>query len=223
MWGFPTFVNVTVLLIPASYGWSLMKAGLPFWYLATFTLVLVLSVLVHELGHASALQRQGSRCQKITLHGLGGHVRWCKKCERAMLPSWKLTVALAGPFVGLLLGVAALGLATLAADQATFVILTQVATINLTMNLANLVPIFPLDGGQAAYAVVRMILPTVTHKPVKVVHLALGIVAGGWGLHWAWVHAEPMLGLMAVQIALANLVMLGLTIRGIDPLDLIPD
>ena len=198
VFGFPTFIHASILLLPASYAWALKQAGLPMWYLASFTLVLIASVLIHELGHAWALRWYGSQCQTITLHGLGGHVKWCEHCQSVMRPSWKFTVAVAGPLAGFAPGVLGLLAIPFAADQVTLMLVTQVAFVGIGFNVTNLLPVFPLDGGHAALALSQMILPRILHT-VAATLLHLSGIAVGVGLaYYGYTMSDPFAGLYAL-------------------------
>ena len=63
--------------------------------------VMFVSILVHELGHAFLQRRYGGR-PWITLHGLGG-LASCDDCDRS--PRSQILISLAGPVAGFLLAV----------------------------------------------------------------------------------------------------------------------
>ena len=64
------------------------------------SLLLFLSVLLHELGHSFVALREGVKVQSITLFLLGGVARVEKECSTAM---GSLRVAIAGPLVSFFL------------------------------------------------------------------------------------------------------------------------
>src|SRR5262249_3552369 len=69
-------------------------------YMAIFMLVVLVSILVHEFGHALAFMRHGIR-PEITLHGMGGVTS-----PHVVLPLGRLdnvVIAAAGPMAGFLL------------------------------------------------------------------------------------------------------------------------
>jgi Zn-dependent protease len=121
----------------AAYAWIW---GLP------FAVGFVLLILVHELGHVLELRRQGVPASAPLFIPFLGAVIGMKE-----LPddAWKeARVALAGPILG---SVAAL--ACWAAAEATGSELLQaLAFVGFFLNLFNLIPIVPLDGGRAAGA-----------------------------------------------------------------------
>ena len=115
-------------------------------YLALFCIV-----LLHEFGHALACRQVGGRAERIVLWPLGG-VAYVDPPQRPGATLWSIA---AGPLVNvalipvLLLAVRlaqASGLAQTMPDA--FRLLRTVAFINLGILIFNLLPIYPLDGGQ---------------------------------------------------------------------------
>ena len=124
------------------------------------------SVILHELGHALAARRNGLAVLGIDLWALGGLTR----SEPANTPRAQLQVAAAGPLVTLAVIVVFWVAAAVAAPQGHFaeviagtakiratpllVWLTWVAAVNVFVLVFNLIPAFPLDGGQIAQALI---------------------------------------------------------------------
>src|SRR5947209_13974345 len=117
---------------------------------AGLVLALLLSVLLHELGHALTARRLGMGVRGITLELLGGYTELDRD---APSPRVELAVSLAGPGVSFVLGAVALIVAaalpggTLAAELAG-----QLAFGNLVVAVFNVLPGLPLDGGRALRA-----------------------------------------------------------------------
>lgn len=123
---------------------------LPLWnvleYLALFALV-----LLHEFGHALACRQVGGRADRIVLWPLGG-VAYVDPPPRPGATLWSIA---AGPLVNvvfvpvLLLAVKLAHLAGLTqALPDLFELLRAVTFINIVLLIFNLLPIYPLDGGQ---------------------------------------------------------------------------
>lgn len=115
--------------------------------------VLFFSVVLHELGHAAASKHYGFGTSKIVLHGLGG-VAISRGGNRT--PTQGIVVALAGPAVTLAIAVVALGLyltylGPLGGSTATVLgfLLWLTMAANFFWFVFNILPIFPMDGGQA--------------------------------------------------------------------------
>jgi len=124
--------------------------GLPVWnaieYLSLFTLV-----LMHEFGHALACRSVGGRANEIILWPLGG-VAYVAPPERPGATLWSIA---AGPLVNVLLMPFLIGLwfASAAAGLETkmpdlFALIQTIAILNVVIMVFNLLPIYPLDGGQ---------------------------------------------------------------------------
>ena len=64
-----------------------------------FVLLLFVSVLFHELGHAVTARRYGIRTHEIVLYPIGGVARMAKTAP----PKAEFWIALAGPFVNLVM------------------------------------------------------------------------------------------------------------------------
>jgi Zn-dependent protease len=131
---------------------TLPEGGL--WLVALATaLLLFVSVVLHELGHALVALSQGVRVRSITLFLLGGVASVERECPTAL---GALAVALAGPAVSLALAVALLAAVHPAAHQSVVLgeMVTKLGVLNLVLALFNLLPGLPLDGGLVVKAVV---------------------------------------------------------------------
>lgn len=141
----PWFWIVTILL----NGDSLLKIGPQF--LLIWVAVVFVSILVHELGHALAFRRFGERAE-IVLYAFGG----LAIPQGVVSGRWRrIVVSLAGPFAGFILcGVVygsnlAFGWAQGNGLEVAFLYI-QLVFVNLYWGLLNLLPVFPLDGGQVS-------------------------------------------------------------------------
>jgi len=108
-----------------------------------------LLILIHELGHYIDIRRRGLPADMpVFLPGFGAYVRW-----QAMGISLetRAAVSLAGPLAGLLASVACLVLWWSTGDP----LWAGLARTSAWLNLMNLIPLWVLDGGQAANALDR--------------------------------------------------------------------
>jgi Zn-dependent protease len=129
--------GASMLVSVAAYAWLW---GLP------FAIGFVLLIFVHELGHVLELRRQGVPASAPLFIPFLGAVIGMKE-----LPddAWKeARVALAGPILGSV-GAAA---CWIAAEATGSEMLMGLAFVGFFLNLFNLIPVSPLDGGRAAAA-----------------------------------------------------------------------
>jgi Zn-dependent protease/CBS domain-containing protein len=130
-----------------------INVGLLPWILGFVAAVgLFVGVLLHELGHSLVARRYGFPIDSITLWIFGGVASLTEMPE-----DWRqeLAIAIAGPIVSVLVGVACYGLfAAVPPDLfgARFV-LGYLAVLNVVLAVFNLIPAFPMDGGRMLRAV----------------------------------------------------------------------
>jgi Zn-dependent protease len=112
-------------------------------------------VLLHEFGHALACRSVGGSAELIVLWPLGG-VAFVAPPSRPGAVLWSIV---AGPLVNFVLALPLFGLRALsyrlewhvhAPDLHLFVV--TLAWINLGLLIFNMLPIYPLDGGQVLHA-----------------------------------------------------------------------
>jgi Zn-dependent protease len=157
----PFFWLAMVLLFP---GGDPTPRDALIWVVAAFV-----SITAHELGHVVAITVFGSRAY-VVLHGFGGLAidQW----NRRRTPPQQILISLAGPAAGfLLIGLVVLGIKLTGTPVAfeyrkplgfLFGSGIESATLNrfvwflwianIYWGLLNLLPIYPLDGGQATAA-----------------------------------------------------------------------
>ncbi len=130
------------------------------------------SLLAHELGHALQAQREGMEIDGITLWLFGGVARFKGMFKSA---GAEFRIAVAGPLVSLLLGLAFAGVATIAGlPNAVDGVVFWLGYINLTLLVFNLLPALPLDGGR----VLRSILWAAKGEFAWATHIAAAIGRG---------------------------------------------
>ncbi len=144
------FVIVTRVNQYQSMTWNVFE------YLALFGIV-----LLHEFGHALACRQVGGQANRIMLWPLGG-VAFVQPPPRPGALLWSIA---AGPLVNVVLipitGMAALiaYLAGLGHEHPDFMqFLVSIAVINLVLLIFNLLPIYPLDGGQILQALLWFVI-----------------------------------------------------------------
>jgi membrane-associated protease RseP (regulator of RpoE activity) len=132
------------------------------------------SILVHEYGHG-LMSRLFHSAPAIVLYGMGG---LCYSERERQTPWQRLAVLFAGPGAGLLFyGLIALGIHVLGEPTGSvgWQIVASLTYINLYWSLVNLLPIWPLDGGQITGVVLTMLN---RHKGMSWTHV-VSLVTGG--------------------------------------------
>jgi Zn-dependent protease len=127
----------TMLVSVAAYaliwGWS-------------FAIGFVLLLLVHELGHVLQLRREGIKAgPPMFIPFLGALVAMKELPKDAAAEA---RVGLAGPVLGSLAALVPLGLYAVSGDE----LFKALAFVGFFLNLFNLLPVLPLDGGRAMAA-----------------------------------------------------------------------
>ncbi len=113
-------------------------------YFGTQTLILFIAALIlHEGGHLLAMKLCGYRDASLLFLPFLGAVATARKDDATL--TQRFCVALAGPLPGLILGVL---LAIIFKDVSYSTWIKQASWILICLNLFNLLPIYPLDGGQ---------------------------------------------------------------------------
>lgn len=140
--------GLIVLLYTPLVGRILPQAGI--WesalIAAAFTVLLAVSVLLHELGHCVVALRFGLPVRRVRLFLLGGLTEMTRNATRA---SQEALVAAAGPVVSFGLSVVAgLGWFALAPGGAVWLLVAQTCVANLAVAVFNVLPGLPLDGGR---------------------------------------------------------------------------
>ena len=112
-------------------------------------LLFVVSILLHELGHAWVARREGLEVDGITLWLFGGVSQF-----KGGFPSAgaEFRIAIAGPLVSLVLGVVFVLIAIAGLPSAVDGVAAWLGYINLALLVFNLIPALPLDGGRVLRA-----------------------------------------------------------------------
>ena len=148
LFGIRIRLHITILffIIPvlANRGMGLM-IGLE------FALAIVLSILIHELGHALTAKAFHQKDLEIMLHGFGGFA----SSSGNRTPKQELLIVFAGPLADLIFGGLLLYLAknilmspSLSDGEARqWALVGAVGSFNIWLGALNLIPCLPWDGG----------------------------------------------------------------------------
>lgn len=155
------------------------------WSTATYwgtgilaSLLLFLSVLVHELAHSFVAQARGLKVEGITLFIFGGVSSMGSEATRARD---EFVIAIVGPLTSLVLAALfwALYLATGDGDGPVVAVMFYLGYMNALLAVFNMMPGFPLDGGR----VLRSVVWGVTGNLSRATNIAAGVgQAFGWSL-----------------------------------------
>ena len=162
--GFPLSMHWSVLVILWLFAWSLAStlpelapgyAGSTYWVAgACGAVVLMASLLAHELTHAVVASRAGIPVLGVRLWLFGGVARLGGD---AKTPRTAFAIAASGPAMSLalavLFGAAAAVLGTVGVSPLVVAVAAWLAGINLVLALFNLLPGAPLDGGRILRAI----------------------------------------------------------------------
>jgi Zn-dependent protease len=190
--GFPVTIDISFVIVMGVLGWTPGVTGRDF---VLWMLIVPLAVLTHELGHALVARPTGAS-PAIALAGLGGVTTYVP--PRPLSRGRALAISLAGPAVGLVLGGVLLAYAR-NADIAPFSLLDAVLRTaiftTLGWSVLNLLPIVPLDGGQA----LRELLPgapAVREVRAAVVSIVAGVAVAAFALYFSLVFGALLVGFL---------------------------
>lgn len=162
IFGIEIGVNWSWLVIFALIAWSLGAAIFPETnpglsdgaYAAMAAVAAVLffvSLLLHELGHATVARREGMDIDGIVLWLFGGVARF-----KGLFPSAgaELRIALAGPAVTVAIAAVLLAFAwAVPLPSGVDGVITWLGSINVVLLVFNMLPALPLDGGRVLRAI----------------------------------------------------------------------
>lgn len=153
LFGFPVQIEASFWIIAILFGLNVAGGSMAAVMLgmAIWLGILLVSLLVHELGHALAARAYGES-PHIVLHALGGRTVWSPRAEPTRVQ--RVVVTAAGPLAGYLLAAVAF-VAMMVSGQGprgedvglAGRILGQLTILNVFWSTFNLLPVIPFDGG----------------------------------------------------------------------------
>jgi len=217
--GIPVRISAWFWLGAAILGWNACQSFAEgdqramLGYLIVWAGVVLVSILVHEMGHALAFRAFGQGSHVVIYHfgGLAIPNVWNR---RHLRPIEQLLVSAAGPVAQLVLaalvfaGLTAAGIDVI--GQSLDLYLGRVSRpsilqalsffllfVNIFWPILNLLPVPPLDGGQ----IVREgMLAAGVADAYKIAGL-IGVATGALVAYWAYSNGEPFLGIMFALLA----------------------
>ena len=219
--GVPVRVHPLFWLIVLLFGSTGALIQIPIWIFVVF-----ISILFHELGHAMAFRFYGIHSQ-IILHGMGGltvpeatpwGTSWANVSPS---PKQEIIISLAGPFSGflfaaitmavvfftggtlhtsMLFGFIPLPLTATFNWQVLSIFVTMLLYVNIFWGMFNLLPVFPLDGGQVTRNILIQYDPYGGTRKSLWVSVISGVVIAlvGWLLMGS-IYIALLFGILAFQ------------------------
>jgi len=220
--GVPVRVHPLFWLIALLLGSSGTLLSIPIWIFVVFV-----SVLIHELGHAMAFRWYGIRSH-IVLHAMGGltipeAAPWGSGWANVSpSPKQEIVISLAGPFAGFSFAAVVMLLVYLTGGSLRsstifgFISLPLIANmsvggmvlsifvslllfVNVVWGLFNLLPVYPLDGGQVTRNVLIQFDPWDGARK----SLWVSVVAGGliamYSIFQGNIYIAFLFGILAFQ------------------------
>jgi stage IV sporulation protein FB len=195
-------------------------------FVLSWVAVVFVSILVHEMGHALVIRSFGMR-PSILLYSFGGLAMYQPTRH---IPTRQIVISLAGPAAGFLLAGLTIALFRLSGVGVGFVfggplglswkyyligdnvpsemllrVVDQLLYVNIWWGLVNLVPIWPLDGGQVCYNVLTELRVSDALSRALVVSMVL---SGAIAIYSLAKLNEPWLALMFGYLAFNSFRML---------------
>ena len=220
LFGFPVHIHFTFLLVLV----LLFDTGLGPVATTLWALAILVSVVLHELGHAATVRRLGGQVEGITIYALGGATYWRER--EIPLGGWRLfAIAASGSAVGLFAGLGLYLYARLgglgrfgelaiespwrvhlaAADRYGEYLVFFVGAfiwVSVVWGLVNWLPIGGLDGSKMLRAVLVRVLGPSGDLHSRIIGMIVGVAAAVW----AWQRGLVLAAVLAVVFAGADLV-----------------
>jgi Zn-dependent protease len=171
----PVSIQPSFLLIAVVLGWTSGFGTIEGF--VTWVLIVFISILIHELGHAVVARSFGAAVE-IELNGFGGLTRW-GVTQGELPPGRRAAVAAAGSATGLVFGgliwllYAFLGPFAGLGGQAGRLLIY----VNVFWGLLNWLPIRPLDGGHLLMALLSKTVPRQAPRVARVVFTVTAALA----------------------------------------------
>jgi membrane-associated protease RseP (regulator of RpoE activity) len=143
--GFPVTVHWMFWAIMAMLGANRLDGPRGFAMLLIWVVAGFISILIHELGHTLLQRKFGARAE-IVLYAMGG----LAIPDRGFTRVQQIIISLGGPFLQIAVGLVAWQVIGHSSGDAWNVraFFVSFMIVSIFWGLLNLLPIYPLDGGQ---------------------------------------------------------------------------
>ncbi|MBO0763396.1 MAG: site-2 protease family protein [Hyphomicrobiaceae bacterium] len=201
--GIPIYLDMMFVLVLLFFTYPYFTAGNTQAVSAGFVIIvgILISILLHELGHAFAGRPFKAHVSRIELMGLGGVAHFERSLPRSVFA--RSVISLAGPAVNLGLWFAFDALAGQAEMAGQWMVVTpllELAWVNKVLLFFNLLPAYPLDGGHTLDAWLGRLLGS--EWSVRII-ACLGIACAAW-LAYISLPSNLYLLFVALSVAMTN-------------------
>ena len=145
--------------------------------LAAWVAIVFVSVMLHELGHATMGLAFGLS-PSIELHGMGGTTSWSGGA--ALTTGKRILISLAGPFAGFALAAVVrfgLGPGVFPPTPLGEFAYRNLLFVNFGWGVLNLLPMLPLDGGNVMTQVLHALTGGHGDRPARIVSIVVASLA----------------------------------------------
>jgi Zn-dependent protease len=161
--GIPIGIDYSWFLVFILFTWVFASSYYPsefqnwstaeYWIVgAATTVMLFVSVLLHELSHSIVARRYKIQVRRITLFIFGGVSEITSEASNARAEFW---IAIAGPLMSAALaGLFAIVSPIVKSITPLYALTKYLAYINISLAIFNLIPGFPLDGGRVFRSII---------------------------------------------------------------------
>lgn len=197
LWMDASFVVLAILWLS-----SLMQGPTTLHYFTVGMVVfvgLILSILLHELGHSLAAAYLGTGTSYVEFTGLGGLCHYDSALPEQ--PVRRIAISLAGPLLNLIIWLVLRDVATLPVVQGNWLesgVVHWLAAMNLAILIFNLLPSFPLDGGVSLSVALKPVVGFIWSRRIVgwlgMVVVALCVLDAVRDGLWTWMLAFSLFG-----------------------------
>lgn len=173
------FIEPTFLILMALFVMVDLDRKVPLPQALLWIPIVFFSVLLHELGHALMIWLLRHGKSTITLSGLGGVTR----NQRNARPWQDILISLAGPLASIAIALVAAWLFTNSAlirsDPMFVSLVPKLVWANRSWAIFNLLPLYPLDGGQVIRNFLLMVMSPARSFVISVLSsIVIGVGVG---------------------------------------------
>lgn len=187
-------------LDPQSLGMGVLAVALAAWFLGpVFGAAFVLAVMVHEFGHVAAYRVAGHADARFRLVPLMGGYAISDQLPASQAKAF--FIALMGPGISVAPMVLCFALAQLVGGVWPFGanFLGILGTVIGALNLLNLLPFWPLDGGRCLRMIVHAFTPRLA-QPITIA-MSAAFAAAALAMHSLLLFAVALLGAQSIAHA----------------------